>query len=128
MELIGSEKPNLSDPQWLRRLYILVNMTRRLNTLNLRPQGNKRAWLILFKARVCRFHVDMWTEQMAAGDGTHFPSPNVQSSKYSKMLKITELIDENNTIILEEIDRVYRIQITLMSIATFGGNIQMRLD
>lgn len=49
LELIGSERPNLSAPQWLRKLYILVNMTRRLNTLNLRLQGNKRALLICSK-------------------------------------------------------------------------------
>lgn len=41
LELIGSERPNLSDPQWLRRLYIFVNMTRHPSTLNLRLQGNK---------------------------------------------------------------------------------------
>lgn len=45
--------------------------------------------------------MDMWTEQMAAEDGTRFPSLNIQSSKYPKILK-NYRIDENDTIILEE--------------------------
>lgn len=49
--------------------------------------GEQKSIADLFKARVCRLHVDMWTEQMAAGDGTHFPCLNIQSSEYSKILK-----------------------------------------
>lgn len=49
LELIGSERPNLSDPQWLGRLYIPVKMTRHLDTTNLRLQGNKRALLVSSK-------------------------------------------------------------------------------
>lgn len=49
LELMDSERPNLSAPQGLRKMYILVNMTRHLNTLNLRLQGNKRALPICSK-------------------------------------------------------------------------------
>lgn len=41
LELISSESPNLSDPQWFWRVYIFVSMTRHLNTLNPSLQGNR---------------------------------------------------------------------------------------
>lgn len=124
LELMGSERPNLSAPQWLRKLYILMNMTRRLNTLNPRLQGNKRALLI------CSKHVvadSMWTcgrsrWQLGMVLASHARTFGAQNSQ--RFWRIAELInpamDENNIIISEEIHRVYWIQIMLMSVLSLA--------
>lgn len=128
LELIGSERPNLSDPQWLRRLYILVNMTRRLSTLNLRLQGNKRALLICSKHDYSDY---MWTCGLSRWQLGMVLTPHAwtfRAQNIQKFWRITELIDGNNTIILEEIHRVYWRQINLMSVAVFRGNVQMCLN
>lgn len=127
LELIGFERPNLSDPQWLRRLYILVNVTRRLNTLNRRLQGNKRALLICSKYK---YADSMWTCALSRWQlGTVLTSHawTFRAQNIQKCWRIAELID-GNTVILEEIHRVYWIQIMLMSVAVFRGNIQMCLN
>lgn len=70
LELIGSERPNLSDPQWLGRLYIPVKMTRHLDTTNLRLQGNKGALLVRSKkgaaASVWPCGLSRWQLRMAS--------------------------------------------------------------
>lgn len=48
-ELKSSERPNLSDPQWLTKLYFLTDVTRHLNTLYLKLQRKNRSIADLFK-------------------------------------------------------------------------------
>ncbi|KAM8939336.1 general transcription factor II-I repeat domain-containing protein 2-like [Pelodytes ibericus] len=74
LELKGSQRPNLSDPQWLTKLYFLTELTRHLNTLNLKLQGRNKSIADLYKeVQIFRIKLDMWIEQMAVGDCTHFP-------------------------------------------------------
>lgn len=47
--------------------------------------GEQKSTADLFKVRVCRFHVDMWTEQMATGDGCNsLPMPEHSELKIFK--------------------------------------------
>ncbi|KAM8960584.1 general transcription factor II-I repeat domain-containing protein 2-like [Pelodytes ibericus] len=74
LELKGSKRPNLSDPQWLTKLYFLTELTRHLNTLNLKLQGRNKSIADLYKeVQIFRIKLDMWIEQMAVRDCTHFP-------------------------------------------------------
>ena len=111
LELIGSERPNLSDPQWLRRLYILVNMTRRLSTLNPRLQGNKRAFLISSKREYADYTWTCGLSRWQLGTALTFHAWTFRAQNIQKFWRITELIDGNSTITLEEMHRVYRRQI-----------------
>ena len=67
----------MSDPQWLIRLYFLTDVTRHLNIQNLKLQGRNKSIAELFKeVLVFRLKLDMWIEQMATGECTHFPLLN----------------------------------------------------
>ncbi|XP_053319641.1 general transcription factor II-I repeat domain-containing protein 2-like [Spea bombifrons] len=77
LELKCSQRPNLSDPQWLTKLYFLTELTRHLNTLNLKLQGRNKSIADLYKeVQIFRLKLDMWIEQIALGDCTHFPLLN----------------------------------------------------
>ena len=87
LELIGSERPNLSDPPVPQKFVNPCENDKTFKHPEPKTAGEQKGIADLFKVQVCRFHEDMWTEQMATGDGIHFPWLIIQSTKYSKLLK-----------------------------------------
>ena len=75
LELKGPEHPNLDDPQWLKRLYFLTDLTSHMNLLNLKLQGKAQMIADLFREiQISWSKLDMWIEQIQEGDLNHFPT------------------------------------------------------
>lgn len=124
----GLWETQLVRPPAARKAVYLVNMTRCLETLSPRLQGNKRALLICSQREQADSTWTCGRSRWQLGTALTPYACTLTVQHIQNFWRIAALIDENNTIILEELRETYWIQIMQMSVAVLGSKVSELAD
>ncbi|KAL0202287.1 hypothetical protein M9458_000305 [Cirrhinus mrigala] len=71
----GKPVTELDDPEWVRDLDFMVDVTEHLNVLNAKMQGRNKIVTEYYDC-ICAFEMklDLWATQLSQGNPAHFPS------------------------------------------------------
>ncbi|QQP39750.1 Uncharacterized protein FKW44_013562, partial [Caligus rogercresseyi] len=93
MQAKGKPVEELDDPEWIRDLAFLVDITEHLNVLNVTMQGrNKLVTEYYDSVRAFQSKLALWKAQLSQRNAAHFPCLKSLSVNHQSMVKYASLL------------------------------------